>query len=659
MDDMRSLIDRLNQASYEYYTLGESSLTDAEWDKLYDKLVKLEKETGRVEEDSPTRHVGAPPLKAQEAHTHLAHMWSMDKAQSMEELKDWFARAEKLRQQAGELPPLRFAVEYKLDGSSINLTYREGRLVQAATRGNGTVGDGILPQARTIRSIPRTIPFQGTLETFGECYMPLSALEKYNATHEKKLKNARNAAAGALHNQNLQATAECMLEVRLYGIGVAEGMEFESYEQQLAFLREQGLPVTETVAWADTPKEAMEGIEKVESTRGDLDFLIDGAVVKICHIPTRAALGYTEKFPRWAVAYKFEAEEVATKLLDVTWEPGRSGKLTPLGHLEAVELAGATIRKATLNNYGDILRKRVKIGAEVWVRRSNEVIPEIMGRADGSFEGVREVEKPTKCPSCGAELVERGAHLFCPNRDGCATQIVARLSHYASRDAMDIETFSDKTALQLYTELGLCEPSGLYDLTIEALASLDRFGEKKAQNLLDEVEKSKACTLDRFLYALGIPNVGAKTARTLANEFGTLGDVMAADAERLTAIEDVGGVVADSITEFFRDEGNRQEIARLMEKGVKPAWEKRTSAGIFSGKTVVLTGTLTAFTRSDAEREIERLGGKAAGSVSKKTSLVVAGENAGSKLAKAQSLGVPVIGEVEFLELLKNQDNNS
>ncbi len=659
MDEMRSLIDKLNQASYEYYTLGESHLTDAQWDKLYDQLVRLEKETGRVEEDSPTRHVGAPPLKTAESHTHLAHMWSMDKAQSVEELRDWFVRAEKLRDQAGDLPPLRFAVEYKLDGSSINLTYREGRLVQAATRGNGTVGDGILPQARTIRSIPRTIPFQGTLETFGECYMPLSALEQYNATHDKKLKNARNAAAGALHNQNLQATAECMLEVRLYGIGVAEGVEFETYQDQLAFLREQGLPVTDTVAWADTPQEALSGIERVESTRGDLDFLIDGAVVKICHIPTRVALGYTEKFPRWAVAYKFEAEEVATKLLDVTWEPGRTGKLTPLGHLEAVDLAGATIRKATLNNYGDILRKRVKIGAEVWVRRSNEVIPEIMGLADGSFEGVRDVEKPTRCPSCGAELVERGAHLFCPNRDGCVTQIVARLSHYASRDAMDIETFSDKTALQLNGELGLTEPSGLYSLTMEALSSLERFGEKKAQNLLDEIEKSKSCTLDRFLYALGIPNVGVKTARTLAGEFGSLEAVMAADEERLTQIDDVGGVVAESIAEFFRDEGNRKEIEALLRHGVRPAWQARPTGGVFSGMTVVLTGTLTSFTRSDAERLIVSLGGKAAGSVSKKTSLVVAGESAGSKLTKAQSLGVRVIGEAEFLELVKNQDNNS
>ena len=658
MDEMRRLIDRLNETAYQYYTLGASELTDREWDEMYDRLIRLERETGRVEADSPTRHVGAKPLEAFESHRHMARMWSMDKAQSTGELQDWFARAEKLRGQDASLPALKYAVEYKLDGLSINLTYRDGHLVQAATRGNGEVGEAILPQVHTIRSIPRTIPHTGLLEVFGECYMPLSALETYNQTHEEKLKNARNAAAGALRNLDPHITAERMLDARLYGIGVSEGVEFETYEQQLAFLREQGLPVTDTVAWADTMAEAMAGVDRVEKSRGDLDFLIDGAVIKIRDIATRNALGYTEKFPRWAVAYKFEAEEVATKLVDVTWEPGRSGKLTPLGHLEPVELAGATIRKATLNNYGDILRKRVKIGAEVWVRRSNEVIPEIMGLADGSFEGVRQVEKPEKCPCCGSDLVERGAHLFCLNRDGCAIQIVSRLSHFASRDAMDIETFSDKTAMQLYQELGVSEPSALYVLTVEQLSDLERFGERKARKLLDELEKSKACTLDRFLFALGIPNVGAKTARALADVFGTLDNVMQADEAALTAMDDVGDIVAASVVEFFRDEGNRAEITRLLACGIIPRWEKRTGEGVFSGMTVVLTGTLTSFSRSDAEREIQRLGGKTAGSVSKKTSLVIAGESAGSKLEKARTLGIRVIDEAEFLKILGDQANN-
>jgi len=652
-DEMRALVDRLNETAYQYYVLDAPTISDREWDALYDRLVKLERDTGVVLPDSPTRRVGGDPLPAFEQHRHLARLWSLDKAQSIDEVLAWAKRAEKLREDAvaagEELPPLRFVVEHKFDGLTINLTYEGGRLVQAATRGNGEVGEAILAQARTIRSIPVTVPYQGRMEVHGECYMRLSALEAYNRTASEPLKNPRNAAAGALRNLDPKVTASRRLSASMYGVDYIEGRSFRDHAEMLDFLRENHFPVSECELWADSTDDMIAGIRRIEETRGELDYMIDGAVVDIRDFATRRALGYTDKFPRWAVAYKFEAEEVATKLLEVTWEAGRTGKLTPLAHLEAVELAGATIRRATLNNWGDIQRKRVRLGARVWVRRSNEVIPEIMGRVDEFEPDEREIEKPAVCPACGAALVERGAHIFCPNRDGCLPQIVSRLSHYASREAMDIDTLSEKTAAQLYADLGVAEPSALYGLTAERLAALDRFGALKARKLVDAIAKSRDCELDRFIHALGIPNVGRKTARDLADRFGSIEALRAADPEALTAIDDVGDVVARSIVDFFADPASAGEVDRLLRAGVTPRAREAVSGGPFEGMTIVVTGSLESLSRAQAEQLIRDLGGSAASGVSKKTALVVAGEKAGSKLDKARALGVPVIDEREFL----------
>ena len=654
--DMQELVRRLNETAYQYYTLSEPTISDAEWDAMYNELQRMEQETGVVLPDSPTHRVGSEPLAGFEQHRHLARLWSMDKAQSVEEVYEWARRAEKLRDAANEgganLPPLAFVVEHKFDGLTINLTYENGQLVQAATRGNGEVGESVLPQVKTIRSIPLTVPYQGRMEVHGECYMRLSALEKYNETAAEPLKNARNAAAGALRNLDPKVTASRKLSASMYGVDYIEGRAFRDHQEMLDFLKENHFPVSECELWADSIEDAVGKIRKIEETRGELDYLIDGAVIDICDYATREALGYTDKFPRWAVAYKFEAEEVTTLLENVTWELGRTGKLTPLAHLQAVELAGATIRRATLNNWGDIQRKRVKIGARVWVRRSNEVIPEIMGRVDEYVEGEREVEKPTVCPACGAELIEKGAHIFCPNRDGCAPQTISRLTHYASRDAMDIDTFSEKTAAQLYEALGVSEPSALYALTVEQLAELDRFGKLKAANLVKAIEKSKDCELDRFIHALGIPNVGRKTARDLAARFKEIENLARADEEALVALDDVGEIVARSIVDFFEDEGNRQELERLLAAGVKPTVRETNAEGPLTGMTVVVTGTLSLMTRQQAEQAVRDAGGTAGSSVSKKTSLVVAGESAGSKLEKANKLGVKVIGEDEFRTLL-------
>ena len=650
MNRMRELVDRLNETAYEYYTLDAPSISDKEWDQMYDELVALERETGERLSDSPTRRVGGEILKAFEPHTHLSRLWSMGKAQSIAALEEWAQRAEKLREAANaELPPITYVVEHKFDGLTINLTYENGELIGAATRGNGITGEEILPQVRTIRSVPLKIPFAGRMEVHGEGYMRLSVLEKYNRTASEMLKNPRNAAAGALRNLDPAVTAARRLDACFYDVGYIEGKEFKTQKEMMDFLRENRFPVSDCEIECPNLQRAIEAVHAIEQSRGDLDYMIDGAVIKICDFATRDALGYTDKFPRWAIAYKFEAEEVTTLLEDVTWQIGRTGKLTPLAHVSPVELAGATVRKATLNNYTDILRKRVKIGARVWIRRSNEVIPEIMGRVDEFEPGEREIEKPTVCPECGANLIERGAHLFCPNRDGCKKQIVMRLSHFAGREAMDIETFSEKTAEQLVNLNLIQEADQLYALEKEQLAGLDRFGEKKAENLIQAIAKSKTPKLSAFIYAIGIPNVGVKTARDLADRFGTIDALRAADAETLTGMDDVGEIVAESIRAFFADPASARLVDALLAAGVQPqSPEKIASGGAFEGMTVVVTGTLEHYSRAEAEEAIRRNGGKAAGSVSKKTSLVVYGEAAGSKLEKARALGVETIDEEEF-----------
>ena len=655
MDRMRFLVDRLNETAYQYYTLDNPSISDREWDAMYDELTRLEAETGVRLPDSPTRRVGGEVLSGFEPHTHLARLWSMGKAQSIEALRDWAARAEKLRVEAG-LPALRYVVEHKFDGLTVNLTYEGGRLVGAATRGNGVTGEEILQQAMTIRSIPLRIPFEGRMEVHGEAFMKLSTLEQYNKTAKEPLKNPRNAAAGALRNLDPAVTASRNLSACFYDVGYIEGRApFADQREMLDFLAENRFPVSGCEIYAGTLAGAIDAVHAVESSRAELDYMIDGAVIKITDFATRDALGYTDKFPRWAVAYKFEAEEMTSTLENVTWQIGRTGKLTPLAHVSPVELAGATVKRATLNNWQDIQRKRVKIGAKVWIRRSNEVIPEIMGRVDEYVEGEREIVRPETCPECGAKLIERGAHLFCPNRDGCRQQIVMRLSHFASRDAMDIDTFSEKTAAQLVDANLIQEADQLYSLRREQLCALDRFGEKKADNLLKAIEKSKNCTLAAFIYAIGIPNIGTKTARDLAARYGDIHALRAAGREELTQMDDVGEIVADSIVGFFEDENNLRLVDALLGAGVNPQPPEQIAAGgVLEGKTVVVTGTLSRMSRAEAEEAIRRAGGKAGSSVSKKTSLVVAGESAGSKLAKANSLGVPVIGEAEFLELLKN-----
>ena len=642
---MRSLVDRLNETAYAYYVLDKPVISDKQWDEMYDQLTALEKESGIILPDSPTHRVGGETLAGFEPHRHITQLWSMDKVQSIGALEDWIRRTERLTGQT----ELQYYVEYKFDGLTLNLTYRDGQLVQAATRGNGVTGEAILPQARTVRSVPLSIPYKGLLEVQGECIMRLSTLEEYNKTAREPLKNARNAAAGALRNLDPAVTASRRLDAFFYQVGTIENPPYSSQPGMLDFLRENGFPVSPYLGKPHNREEIEQCIREIEEKRNSLDFLIDGVVIKVGDLSLRQQMGFTDKFPCWAVAYKFEAEESVTTLRRVTWELGRTGKLTPLAHLDPVDFYGVTVRKATLNNWGDIQRKQVAIGAPVWIRRSNDVIPEIMGRVGEPGEGETPVEKPAVCPACGSPLLERGAHLFCMNRVSCKPQAVARISHFASRDAMDIEGLSEKTAEQLYDQMGVRDPADLYHLTKEQTLSLEGFKERKADKLLAALDKSKDCTLDAFLFAIGIPNIGRKTARDLANAFGTLAKVAEATQEALVALPDVGDIVAQSVTEFFSFPENRVMIDRLLQSGVHPRESEGRAEGVFSGMSVVVTGTLPTLSRKEAEELIRQCGGTAASSVSKKTAFVVAGEAAGSKLTKAQTLGIEVIDEAELL----------
>lgn len=646
MDRMKWLVDRLNELSAAYYMRDASPASDAEYDALYDELASLEQSTGVVLANSPTHRVGSTIMSAFEEHTHIRRLWSLDKVKTYGELRDWAAKCQK---SSAEI--LDFILEYKFDGLTVNLTYDGGMLVDAATRGNGISGEGILPQARTIRSIPLSIPHMGKLEVRGECYMRISVLNELNTSSDDQLKNPRNAAAGALRNLDPSVTKKRRLDFVTYDIGFSDSTAFETQTGMLDFLKNNGFVISD-FAFKGNIDEVIAEIDAAEERRFDLDYDIDGMVIKLDNIPFSESLGYTDRFPRGAIAYKFAAQEQTTTVLDITWEVGRTGKLTPLAHVEPVELMGATIRKATLNNYDDILRKRVGIGSRVFIRRSNDVIPEILSSVDDG-EPENPVAPPTKCPSCGAHTERRGAHIYCTNSLSCTPQIVARLSHFASRDAMDIDGFSEKTAELLVNEMGLRNIPELYDLTENSFKGLAGFAEKRVSNILGAIEKSKDCELGSFIFALGIPNVGIKTARDIAAAFGSIEKFRLATRQELISIRDVGDVVADSIISFLSDESLSAQIDKLLMSGVRPTYVGRSSdSSPIIGKTIVVTGTLSSMKRPDIEALIESLGGHASGSVSRKTDYVVVGENAGSKLDKARTLGVAVLSEKDFLDMV-------
>ncbi len=647
MERMKWLVEELNKHCYNYYVLDNPTISDADFDALYDELLSLEQQTGIVLDESPTKRVGGDVLDGFTKKTHKFRMYSLNKCKNFDDLKSFVSDIKAIE------PNCNFTLGYKFDGLTIVCEYNNGYFVSATTRGNGIVGEDVTQQVKTIKSLPLKIKFKGELVVAGEGMITNENLKKYNETTTEPLKNARNAVSGAIRNLDPKETAKRNLDFFCYNVLYADGVNFETQEQMNDFIKENNFLCEPYIKVCSSAEEIIENIKQVDAVKEEIGILIDGMVIKLNQISKREEFGYTNKFPKWAMAFKFEAQEVTSILNDVIWQVGRTGKLTPIAEIEPVELAGATVKRATLNNYGDILRKQVKINSRVFVRRSNEVIPEILGLAE-LLPNSKDIVKPRNCPCCGSELVERGALIFCLNRRHCKEQVVDRITHFASRNAMNIEGIRDQISEQLYDSLNISEPSELYLLTKDNLLSLDKFKDKKAQNILNSIEKSKNVSLSNFIYALGIGGVGEKTARDLAKFFGSLEELKNASEEQILQVRDIGEITSSNIVSFFKDDFNLQMINNLRLAGVKIEESESVVGGIFEGKTFVLTGTLENYTRQQATEIIEKNGGQTSSSVSKNTTYVLAGENAGGKLQKAKSLGVLIISEKEFDNMIKN-----
>lgn len=640
---MVELVNTLNEYARLYYEQDAPVVSDAEYDKLYDELRKLEETEGYSLKNSPTHRVGGATNKRFEQSKHLKRLYSLDKCQSKEEFNDWY---EKIVKSLGYMPEL--TCEYKFDGLTLNLLYKNGKLVKTTTRGDGVTGEVVTEQVNTIKKLPKEISYKGTIEIQGEGILRLSSFNRYNLTAKEPLKNARNGVAGAIRNLDPKVTAERDLSFFAYNIGYSE-MNFSSQAEMHDFLIKEGFEVEGDFELVNSASNAMDYADRTGEKRPNLDYLIDGVVYKINDAALRDELGFTEKFPKWAIAYKYKADEMTTTLRDVEWQVSRSAKLNPIAILEPVDICGVTVSRATLNNYDDIMKKKVRIGDRVFIRRSNDVIPEIMGVAIEGENSIS-IEKPEICPACGAPVVQNGAFLYCTG-DNCAPQAISKMDHFASKDAMDIDGFSEKTAELLYNEKEIRDAVGLMNLQPEDLFGLEGFGDKKIGNLIQSIDKSKNTTLDRFLFAIGIDGIGKKTAKDIVKKFRTLENIMNAQVDELSVIDGIGDILANNIYEFFRDSNRVDFVNKLLGSGIVFK-EEEIKTGVFYRLKVVLTGSLPTYKRGEATKMIEDNGGEVASSVSKTVNLVLAGEDAGSKLEKAQSLGIKIINEDEFREML-------
>ncbi|MCR4874721.1 MAG: NAD-dependent DNA ligase LigA [Clostridia bacterium] len=646
MDRMHELVEKLNEYAYQYYTLDNPTVSDVEYDRLYDELLALEKQTGIVLDNSPTKRVGDVVLKKFQTVKHLGRLYSLDKCQTKEAMIAWL---DKLIAANRNKMPL-CSLEYKFDGLTINLLYENGKLVRAATRGNGIEGEDVTEQVKTIRCVPLSISYKDTVEVQGEGIMLLSELKKYNEREGvTPIKNARNGVAGAIRNLDPKVTAEKKLEVICYNVNYIEGKEFKTGEEMINFLKEQKFKTSPFYRLIDNKDDIIKGLDDILSVRPNLDFLIDGAVIKINDTALRDSYGFTEKFPKWAIAFKFPAEEVTTTLRDVLWQVSRTGKLNPIAVLDPVDLAGVTVSRATLSNISEIKRKDIKINSRVFIRRSNDVIPEITGIAEHTSDSI-DVVAPTVCPACGSPVEVQGVFIKCTNKE-CAPAIISQMSHFVSREAMDIEGLSEKTLELLYEEGKIQSYADIYALKEEDLEGLDSFKEKKISNVIKAIDDSRQTTLDKVLFAIGIPNIGKKAAKQLAYRFKTLDAARSATKEDLLALDDFGEIMADGYIAFWQNEKNNEKVDRLLELGVKIE-EKQEVEGVLTGKVVVLTGSLPTLKRSQAKELIEQNGGQCADSISKAVNLVVAGEDAGSKLQKAQKLGIEIIDEATLFSII-------
>ncbi len=649
LERMKFLVEEINKHNVNYYDLDAPTISDKEYDALYYELVDLEKETGVILENSPTQRVGGSALDKFVKKRHEVRLYSMNKVRSFEDLDKFMLDMAEYQKNPT------FSLEYKFDGLTIVVEYENGKYLSATTRGNGEIGEVVTEQVRTIKSVPLSIPFKGRLIVRGEGMMTMHAFNKYNKTASEPLKNPRNGVAGAIRNLDPKETARRKLDFFCYEVLLADGKTFASQQEMHDFLKENNFLTGDYFKIIRTSKEAEEEIEKVDKVKDKLDVMIDGMVIKLNETTYREEIGYTNKFPKWAMAFKFEALETSTLLKDVVWQVGRTGKVSPTAILEPVELAGANISRATLNNIEDIRKKGVMLNSRIFIRRSNEVIPEVLGLAE-KYENSKEIEEPKFCPCCHSSLVKKGPLLYCKNRDGCMEQIISRLTHFASREAFNIEGLNEKSLIKFHNELGVNEFSDLFTLKEEDLLKLENFKEKKANNIINSIQRSKEIELYRFLYALGISEIGIKTAKDLSKQFKSLENIKNAKFEELTGVEDVGEIIAQNVLDYFSDEENVKEIERLFSLGVTILNEDDISlSDNLKGLTFVLTGTLPNYSRPDMSALIEKHGGKVSSSVSKNTSYVLAGEEAGGKLDKAKALGVKIISEVDILKMMEEK----
>ena len=651
-EELRAVIEKNNRL---YYDQDAPELEDFEYDALTRELKALEAQFPElVTPNSPTQKVGGTPSGRFAKVTHAVKMESLLDAFSYEELRDFDRRV----REAGIEPE--YVVEIKIDGLSCSLEYENGELVRASTRGDGVVGEDVTRNVRAIRRIPKTLKdAPAFLEVRGEVYMPHEAFQHLCAEQELQgaapFKNPRNAAAGSLRQKDAKITGSRGLSIFIFNVQQIRGKELTTHSESLDYLRSLGLPVSPRYHVVHDIEQAIAEIEQIGQNRSKLDFDMDGAVIKVNNFAQRDRMGSTNKFPRWAIAFKYPPEVKETTLRSIEVAVGRTGVLTPTACFDPVFLAGTTVARATLHNEDFIRQFGLCIGDTIQVRKAGDIIPEVIG-VTRHAEGAEPFAMPTVCPSCGAPVVhlEDEAALRCVNPE-CPAQSLRNIIHFASRDAMDIDGLGTAAATQLVEKGMVHSAADLYDLTREQLLTLDKFKEKSADNLLAAIERSKENNLDKLLFGFGIRNIGDKAAALLAEHFGTLQAIREASIEQISGIDGFGGVMAQSVVEFFAKEGTSDLVHRLADAGLNMQWRGEPKGDKLAGKTLVVTGTLETLSRNEAEALIVKNGGKASGSVSKKTAYVVAGTAAGSKLTKAQALGVPVLTEAEFLDLLKDE----
>lgn len=650
------LKDEINKSNYKYYVEENPYLSDFDYDKMFTELKELEEKYPLLKTpDSPTQRVGSVSEKFF-SHTHKYRLYSLDNTYSAEELKKWYERVCKEYNKK-----LQLVCELKIDGLAIALTYDKGLFTLGVTRGDGVTGENITPNLKTIKAIPLKLFEPKTLEVRGEIYMPKTSFEKLNeeslAKGEKVFANPRNAASGSLRQLDSKITAKRDLSMFTY-TGIfedAEDKDIKTHYDGMMYLKKLGFKVNPNIRLVDDIQGAIDYCNEWATKRFDLNYATDGVVIKVNDFAIQKDLGFTARAPKWATAFKFPPEEVATKVLDIEVNTGKTGIVTPVAILEPVQLAGSTVARASLHNFDEIKRLDIRIGDTVLIKKAAEIIPKVVKVMDTDIHESLPVVKPPKiCPSCGAKLVERCGEvgLYCQNPD-CGSLMCAKIEFWASKDAMDIDNVGPSLIQQLYDKKFISNPVDLYRLTMQDLMQLDLVKEKSAMNIYTSIQESKTKPLNRLLTALGIRHVGKETADILSGEFATLDDIKNADVERLANIEGIGGIIAQSIYDFFHEERNVKMIEELKELGVNPVSKVKPKSDKLAGKTFVLTGTLQNMTRDEASAIIKSHGGKTSSSVSKKTSYVLAGENAGSKLDKAQNLGVIILTEDDFLEMIK------